>query len=213
MTKGLILMGWPLIAHTVGAIVMTLSDRLILEKMTTTEDVGIYSLGANLGAAVLIVCTAFNLKWGPWMHKQLNDITEAKKKKIVRYTYLYFLVVIFATFGVAGAGVIYIHYLIDPSYAQAADYVLWIAGGTGFFGMSLAINHYLIVKGKTTVLPLITGFAAILNIALTIWLITINGPIGAAQATFITYVFHFFAMWYMNNKHYPMPWLGAFKKS
>jgi len=90
--KTLLGMGWPVIGHTIGAIVMTLSDRLILEEMTTTTDVGIYSLGANLGAGAFIFCTAFNQKFGPWLYRQLKSPTDKSKIKIVRYTYLFFII-------------------------------------------------------------------------------------------------------------------------
>jgi len=209
--KSLLSMGWPVIGHTIGAIVMTLSDRLILEEMTTTADVGIYSLGANLGAGAFIFCTAFNQKFGPWLYRQLKSPTDKTKVKIVRYTYLYFILTWMLAGVVAIAGYFYITYLINESYAGATAFLIWIAAGSAFHGMQLVIGHYVTIEGRTKMLPLVTGLAAILNIILTIYLIDKNGPIGAAQATFFAYAFSFAFMWWMNHRTYPMPWFGALR--
>ena len=210
--KTLLGMGWPVIGHTIGAIVMTLSDRLILEEMTTTTDVGIYSLGANLGAGAFIFCTAFNQKFGPWLYRQLKSPTDKSKIKIVRYTYLFFIITMILAGVVGVAGYFYITYLIDDAYAGAVMFLAWIAAGSAFHGMQLVIGHYVTIEGRTKMLPLVTGMAAILNIILTIYLIDKNGPIGAAQATFVAYAFSFTFMWWVNHRTYPMPWLGALKK-
>ena len=210
--KGLLSMGWPLIGHTIGAIILTLSDRIILEKMTDLETVGLYSLGANLGTGVFIVCTAFNQKWGPWLYRQLKNPTDDQKRRIVRYSYLYFIGAIITGIAVTIIGLLYIDRFIDNRYQGASIYIAWIAAGSTLHGMSLAIAHYVTIEGKTRMLPLVTGTAAILNIILTITLINMNGAVGAAQATFISYFYLFLAMWWLNHKTYPMPWMEVLKK-
>jgi len=126
---------------------MTLSDRLILEEMTTTTDVGIYSLGANLGAGAFIFCTAFNQKFGPWLYRQLKSPTDKSKIKIVRYTYLFFIITMILAGVVGVAGYFYITYLIDDAYAGAVMFLAWIAAGSAFHGMQLVIGHYVTIEG------------------------------------------------------------------
>jgi len=210
--KGLLILSLPLVPHAIGGLILNLSDRLILERMTDTAQVGIYSIGASLGIAVLLFCTAFNNSWGPWMHKQLNDITPVKKSQIIRYTYLYFIATFLVTFLIGFTAQAYITYLLADDYIGAVQIAWWIAGGSGFYGMTLAINHYLIVLGKTKTLPTLTGTAAILNILLTIWLINQNGTVGAAQATLISYAVLFIIMLWQVQKTMPMPWITTLKE-
>ena len=210
-SKELLKIGLPLMPHAVGGVILTLCDRLILERMTDADTVGIYSVGASLGAAALLFCTAFNNSWGPWFHHQMKNMTADKKQKIVRYSYLYFALTIVLSFAVFGAGTLYIYWFIDPAYHGAVPVLLWVALGTGFYGLSFVITHYLIVLGKTSSFPIITGLSAALNIALTIYLVRSNGMIGAAQATCISYAVFFMLMWWQSQKHYPMPWIRALK--
>lgn len=207
--KEIFKMGWPIMPHAIGGVILTLSDRIILERMTDTESVGIYSLGANLGVAVLVFCTAFNNSWGPWMHRQLIAITDEKKTKIVKYTYLYFLATFLISIAASVAGAFYILWLLEGSYHGAIPVVWWTAAGSCLYGMTLAINHYQIILGKTGVLPIVTGVSALANIILSIILIHFFGMIGAAQATFISYLLLFILMMWQSQKLYPMPWISG----
>lgn len=200
-------MGWPLIPHALGGVVMVFSDRIVLERMMDMEAVGVYSVAATMGGAVLLFSASFNNAWGPWMQKELRRPTYERKLKIVRYTYLYFMAMFFLTVGIIGASYFYIHYFLDSAYYAAFEIAAWLAAGTAFFGMSYALTHYLIVLGKTRILPVVTGLSALLNVCLTILLVDLNGAIGAAQATFIAYFVFLVALLWQSQKHYPMPWL------
>lgn len=205
--KELLKMGWPLMPHAIGGVVMTMCDRLVLERMTDTETVGIYSIGATIGAAVLIYSTAFNNFWGPRMHRRLVSPTPETRKHIVRQTYLYYLSLLLVVPALALAGMGYVWLLVDARYHGALEVVGWIAAGTGVYSMTLAINHYLIIAAKTGALPVITAICAVANILLTIFLVERNGMVGAAQATLAAYILYFILMFWQCRRVYPMPWL------
>lgn len=200
-------MGWPLIPHALGGVIMVFSDRIILERMVDVEVVGVYSIAATVGGAILLFSTAFNNAWGPWMHRELRQATYAKKLKIVKYTYLYFIATFVVSLIIMGVSYFYINWFLDPAYHDAYSISLWLTAGTALFGMSYAVTHYLIILGKTKILPVVTGFSAVLNICLTIVLVDYNGAIGAAQATFIAYVVFLASLMWQSQKCYPMPWL------
>ena len=176
--------GWPHIFHSLGGIIMNLSDRLILEKMTDLATVGIYSLGANLGVATLIFCNAVNNKWGAWMYKQMKNPTEADKIKIVRYTYIYFGATLCVGVAIALLGTFYTRFFIGEAFQDAIPIIAWIAAGSTIYGMAYLVTNYIIILGKISLLAKITGSAAGLNIILTILMVDKYGAVGAAQATF-----------------------------
>lgn len=211
--KDLIAMSWPLMPHALGGMIMLLSDRLILERMTGADSVGVYSVAAQVGTASLLYFNAFNYAWGPWMHRELNAITPEKKSLIVRYSYYYFLSALAVSLAGAVFAWLYITYLVDESYRDALPMAYWIIAGAGVYGCSYAITHYLIVLGKTGTLPLFTGIAATVNIILTVFLVGLNGPIGAAQATFAAYVLMFVLNFTASQIYFPMPWLSFWKKN
>jgi Na+-driven multidrug efflux pump len=79
----------------------------------------------------------------------------------------------------------------------------------GFYKISFV---YLVLTGKTKFLGFSTVVAAIINLIGNYTLIKINGPIGAAQSTFISFVVSFILVFVYANKIYPMPW-NVFKHS
>lgn len=211
--KTLLKKSWPLMPHAIGGVIMTISDRLVLERMLNTDAVGIYSIGATIGAAVLIYSTAFNNFWGPWMHRNLAAATADTLKHAVKYSYLYFLSLLLVVPILIAIGVAYIWFLVDARYHDAIGIVYWIAAATGVYSMTLAINHYLIIAAKTAILPSITAFCTLVNILLTVLLVRENGITGAAQATFIAYSLYFILMFWQCQRIYPMPWLAIFHKA
>lgn len=96
-------------------------------------------------------------------------------------------------------------------YHGAFVYVIWIALGYAFFGMYTLIFPYGVHVGKTSYLGITTFCVAIINLVANYYLIKINGPLGAAQATLISYVFMFISVWIYSNRLYSMPWIEVLK--
>ena len=92
------------------------------------------------------------------------------------------------------------------SYHGAKEYVLWTALGYAAFGMYTMVFPYLVFIGKTKFLGVITFGSAGINLVGNYILIKLNGPVGAAQATFISYLICFISVWWYSNKIFPMPW-------
>lgn len=210
--KELLKMGWPLMPHAIGGVIMAMCDRLVLERMTDMATVGIYSIGATVGAATLVYSTAFNNFWGPWMHRNLASPEPGTRHRIVKYTYLYFLSLLVATPALALVGIGYVWLFVDPQYHGAIPVIGWTAVGAGIYSLTLAINHYLIITARTGALPVITGISAAFNILLTIIFVQWNGMVGAAQATVIAYVLYFVLMFWQCQRIHPMPWLARGKE-
>ena len=68
------------------------------------------------------------------------------------------------------------------------------------------IVGYIFYIKKTHMLAWITFFSASINVVLNYFLIKINGAIGAAQATTITFFVRFILTWTSSVRIYKMPW-------
>jgi len=66
--------------------------------------------------------------------------------------------------------------------------------------------NYIFYLKKTHKLVSITFFSGFLHIVLSYFLIKENGPIGAAQATTISFFVTFILVWILSSKLYSMPW-------
>ena len=80
-------------------------------------------------------------------------------------------------------------------------------------GLYKILFPYIVLLNKTNILGKTTFIAAIINLIATYVLIKLNGPIGAAQATFLAYSVSFLFVFVYTIKRYPMPWFFALRSS
>ncbi len=79
--------------------------------------------------------------------------------------------------------------------------------------MRYMILNYIYYAKKTHVTSFIPFIIAGVNIVLNYFLIKINGGVGAAQATAVSFCIGFVLTWIASAKVFPMPWfkLGVFR--
>lgn len=196
----------PFIPHSLGFIIINLSDRLFLDVLISTSAVGIYAIAYAFGRVVEMVIDAFDNTWSPWFFKQMTNITNNKKYEIVKYTYIYFISLI----GLSIITTFISYFLIDimttADYHSAKAYVFWVALAFAFNGMFKMMFPYLVHMEKTKFLALITSIAALLNLIFNFYLIKMFGIVGAAYATLLSFLIRFIGTWIYVGKIYPMPW-------
>lgn len=204
--KEILKISLPLIPHVLGGVIITLSDRIFIDLMVGTSAVGIYTVGYQFGMIMILVVTAFNKTWSPWMYELLAEEKEENKFTIVKSTYLVSGGFIMLALVVTGISHYLLPFMTAEEYHDGFVYVIWIALGYAFFGMYSLVFPYGVYIGNTKYLGVITFSAACLNLVLNYNLILLNGTIGAAQATLVSYAFLFLVLFWYSNKLYPMPW-------
>ena len=113
---------------------------------------------------------------------------------------------------------VFILYLIAPAlikvfigkdFQSSIQFVTWIGLGFAFNGMYKMVSNYLFYLRKTKIIGVATICTAALNIALNYILISINGAIGAAQSTAISFFIQFIFVWIISSYYFKMPWFGT----
>ena len=206
--KEILRISLPLIPHALGGVIITLGDRIFIDQMVSTSAVGVYTVGYQFGMIMTLVVMAFNKTWSPWMYELLAEEKEENKKIIVKATYLVSGSFILLALGVTGISYFLLPVMTSEAYHGGFVFVIWIAMGYAFNGMYMLVFPYGVHVGKTTYLGVTTFIAAIINLIVNYYLISINGPLGAAQATLLSYGIMFISVWWYSNKLYPMPWLN-----
>jgi O-antigen/teichoic acid export membrane protein len=201
----------PLIFHSLGGMIIFMSDRFFLDRLVSKEAVGIYSVAYAFGSIVGLVQDSASKAFVPWLYKKLSNATYEDKIEIVKYTYYYYACLLGVTLLIALASYIVLPFMTASTYSSAARFIVWICLGLAINGMYKMISPYFIYRGKTNTLALITFTAAVVNILCCIFLIKLNGAIGASQAMLISFLVSFLLSWFFSNKIYPMPWLSYFK--
>lgn len=203
--------GIPLIPHSIGSVIISMTDRVFVTKLVGLEATGLYSVGNQVGLIISILSSAFNQAYVPWLYEQLNRNKVDVNKKIVKFTYLYFVIIMLLAIGLSMITPIIMHIYIGGAFKDSGQFVKWIALGYAFGGMYYMVSGYIFYAKKNIVLAKVTAIAAILNPGLNYIFIKHSGAVGAAQATALVYFIQFILTWIAAARTYKMPWKLANK--
>jgi len=202
--KQSLIFGVPLIPHILSAILLSVSDRYMLEYFTDLTQVGLYTLGYSLGSVSLFVIAGFGQAWGPFFYS-MADKKEAPLlfSRIATY---FFIVVSLVTLILILFSKEIVTLLASSSYQEAHSVIPVVALGT-FFNCLYNIPIYILYYHRNTVtIPYITGTTAIANILLNLWLIPLYGMIGAAWATALSYCVMLVLVILISDKLFHIPY-------
>ncbi|TLS35164.1 lipopolysaccharide biosynthesis protein [Pseudalkalibacillus caeni] len=204
--KHLFSFGLPLIPHTVGALLITMVDRVFITNMVGVGATGLYTVGYQIGMIIGILQDSFNKAWVPWFYKKLKEDQYNDKLKIVRITYGYFVVIILIAMLLGLFSPWFLSFFVGKEFEDSSQFVIWIAIGFAFNGMYKMVTNYIFYLQKTTILMYTTFLTACLNLVFNYFFIKLNGAVGAAQATSLSFFITFVVTWVMAAKIYKMPW-------
>lgn len=200
--------GLPIIPHVIGMYIITASDRFLITNMVGVAETGMYAVGYQIAMVIMVLQDSFNKAWVPWLFEKLNKNSHVLKIKIVKFTYVYHVVITIVALLLWVSSPMIMQIFIGPEYKEAEKFILWLALGYAFNGMYKMVTNYIFYVSKTYYLAIVTAVTAVINIVLGYALIKINGSIGAAQATAISYFISFILTWFVANKVYKMPWFS-----
>lgn len=199
--------GGGLVPHAIGGMLILVTNRLFLTKMVSIEESGIYGVAAQVCSVITFLTVSFNNAYVPWLFKKLAGNEYHDRLKVVRLTYVYFIVIL--VFG-------FLYYLFLPyifkyfvgiKFLSALDYCFWIILGLVFQGMYFMVTNYINFAEKTHIQALLTISVGIVNIPLNYICILYFGGVGAAISFALIFFLFFGLTWLLSSKIYPMPWL------
>ena len=199
--------GLPLIPHQLSFWLRSGAIIFILMYLVGEKETGLYNVGNQFVIPLMVLTAAFNKAWAPYLYRKLsNEPNIDNKKRIVRFTYYYFIGILILALLLALIAPLIIKIVLNERFHNAYVYIAYLAFAAAFQGMYYMVVNYIFYTKKTKYLAYITFFSSIINISLAYWLISINGAIGAAQAFLISSIISFGLVWFYSNKVYRMPW-------
>ena len=198
--------GIPLIPHTLGGLAIVTTDRILITNLIDIEQTGIYVVGSQIGMIISLLATSFNQAYSPWLYGQLKKENNLIKLKIVKFTYIYYIVILLLAISLSIVLPLFIRFLVGNEFIGSIQFVLWIALGGAFQGMYYMVTNYIFYAEKTYLLAWVTFFTAVTNLVISYSLINLNGAIGAAQGTMFALLISFLLTWILSAKVYKMPW-------
>lgn len=197
----------PLIPHALCASVISMSDRLFIEKMLSIEAVGLYSIAYSFGMIVSLFTDAFIKAWNPWFFKTLAAPSENNKLLVVRYIYLYLIILLIGTLALSLIAQFVLPWVVADAYHEAADLVPWIAFAYAMQGVYKIFFPFLVMLKKTGFLAKSTLISGVASLVCNYFLIMHLGLIGAALSTIIAFSINALLVFIYQKNHFSMPWL------
>lgn len=201
--KGAILFVLPLIPHELGGWAVNLSDRILIERFLSLEQLAIYSLAYQLALGLNMLITAINQAWIPFFYEIADQPQSVKELK--KSTTFYFIVVI-------GIGLLLAMFSKEIILLMGEQKYIGAAAIFPLVIVAFIINvFYYIYAGaifyanKTQYIPIITLCSGLVNIGLNFLLIPRYGYIAAAYTTIIAYGIMVLLSFFFSRKYYIVP--------
>jgi O-antigen/teichoic acid export membrane protein len=194
--------GLPLVPSAVALWFTNFSDRFFLVKLTDAQEVGLYSIGVRVASAIVLLLTAFRMAW-PAFAYGIEDDREARRTYSFVLTYVVYVCCWLAlTLGLLAPWIVKL--ITTRPFYPAQDVVAPLAFGVAAFGAYVVVQIGTGRARQTRSNWLVTGAAAVLNVALNLALIPTYGRMGAAVATVSAYTLLFVGMAWRAHRVFPV---------
>lgn len=202
--------GVPLVPHALGGLLLGMADRFIVNNTLDVSSTGIYVVAVQLGLILGMLADSFNKAFAPWLMEKLSDIDHKSQKKIVIFTYVYFLAIIaLAALGAFVAPYV-LPYIVGPQFQTSGPLLVFILFGNAFIGMYYMVTNYIFYSRRTGLLSALTISVGVITVALSWFLVKNYGIKGAAIGFMVGQASLFFGAWILSNYCVPMPWFKVF---
>ncbi|GAB4284887.1 MAG: oligosaccharide flippase family protein [Marinilabiliales bacterium] len=185
----------PMIPTLFSSWILNLSDRIFIERYSTLDDLGVYSVGYKIAGIIIIISAGIFKAYNPYFYKIANSDTNFIKKLTQSHNLLA-ITLIYICFVIAFLSNEIVHFFINSKFSDAANFIPIISLAYLFQILSGLLNPIYYQEKKTLRLMFIVLFIAGVTLLLNYILIPKYGGYGAAWATVIA-VFIYFVLEYI----------------
>lgn len=201
LLKDILKFGVPLVPHILGIFFLSSIDRFLINDHLGIGEAGIYMLAVQLSLGMVIVFDAINKALVPWLFKVLAENQSAQLRRLVRFTYLYFIVVALLGILAFWVGPFVVKLVAGPEYWRAGSVIGWLCLGQAFVGMYLMVTNYVFYSKRTGSLSAVSITCGIFNIVLLLFLLPEYGIVGAAKIFALSMALRFIGTWWLAYKN------------
>lgn len=201
--KSLLSRSWPLILSGFGSIVYLKVDQIMLGNMASKEEVGIYSVAAQLSEVWYFIPTAITASVFPALLKTRKEDRSKYNKRLQQLYDFMFCGSLCVAVPVAFLADWGINLLYGVSYDRAAPILTIHIWASAFIFMRAILSKWLIAEDLYMFSLVTHGTGAVANVAINIVLIPLYGGIGAAVATVISYAAASYFALFLHRKTWP----------
>jgi O-antigen/teichoic acid export membrane protein len=194
----------PLVPGTVAWWIFGFSDRIVLGRLSTLHEVGLYSVANSATTVLALFAGAVGLGWAPHalrLYEERRDEAPAFYGRMLTYIVVGFgvLAVLVTTFAHELLSI-----LAGHAYLGAARAVGPLALGFVAFATIQVTASGMTLMKKTGYLAIVAWGAAVLNLALNIAFVPAYGMLASAWATFASFAFLTIGYFVISQRLWPV---------
>jgi O-antigen/teichoic acid export membrane protein len=198
--------GLPLVPSALALIAMNFSDRFFISHLASLDEVGRYELGARIAAAMVLLLTAFRNAW-PAFAYSIDDDAEARRTYGFVLTYLIALASWVAlTLGLLAPWLVQLLAPENDDFWPGQRVVAPLAFAAALFAGYVVVSIGVGRARRTGFNWVITGVAAVVNVALNAALVPRYGMEGSAAAAVAAFAVLFLSMCWWAQRVYRVPY-------
>ncbi|WP_318439270.1 lipopolysaccharide biosynthesis protein [Photobacterium leiognathi] len=185
LVKKSLIFSIPLIPHVLSSAIIGQSDRLMIGKMLSLSDAGIYSFAYNLGLSITVFIYAWNSMWQPkfFSFYKNKNFVEIEKfiimySKVISFSSLLLIVTIYPL----------VKFFANVEYIDSLKLIPLLLLSNSIVFQYLVYVNYIFYYRKSFRISIGSLIAAIVNVAINYFLIPEVGVLAAVLSTFISSV-------------------------
>lgn len=188
--KAMLKFSIPYIPTTVMWLITSVSDRYVVTIFCGEAENGLYAAAYKLPTLLTLVSGVFV---EAWHFSTVKDAEDEEKADFFSTVYVNFMSVMFMGASVLVAfSKIFTKILLADSYYSSWRFVPMLVAATVFSTLVSFLGSVYFLKKKSTLSMMTAMAGAVINVILNFVLIPSHGAMGAAVATFISYLAVFF---------------------
>ncbi len=196
--------GIPLVPSMLALWLLNFGDRFFILKLADQSEVGVYSIGARIASAMVLLLAAFRAGWLAFAYS-IEDDDRARRAYSFVLTYLLF-VASWAALALALLSPWLVQWLTTPAFFDASEVVPLLVFGAVALGGFNVVSIVLGRRKRTQFNWIATGAGAAVSVVLNLVLIPTYGIIGAAIANLSAFTVMFVVITWWSQRVFWVPY-------
>ena len=177
----------PLIGHAAALWVISFVDRVIIAELAGIAIVGVYSVAQTIALGLSLLHESIHRAWQPIFFKKMQSGDDGERRKIMRYTWAYFGVIIVSAIMYYLTARFVLGVFLPEEYMGVFVFLPFLIAGYSMLGAYRFVAGYFYHYENTRTLSIVTITCSVLHVVATVLLVLKFGAIGAAYAAVLTY--------------------------
>lgn len=195
VARELFKIGIPLVPTFLIYWVFNSMDRVMINKMIGSGELGIYSVGSKVSSVSQLIYSAFAGGWGYFSFSTMKD---EKQVKLISSTFEYLGIISFVAFIISKPFISPVFYFFfTGDYVRGQEVFSYLFLSPLILMLFQTIGSQVIIIKKSYLSTLILSVGAVVNIILNYYLIKFFGIKGAAFSTLMSYIVSTFLLGYI----------------